>query len=57
MKPIHDNLKAVRKMAVEEGWYSKDGSKWLGEMRFQMLQYRYMQKSAEPVATTAAAEP
>ena len=57
MKPIHDNLKAVRKMAVEEGWYSKDGSKWQGEMRFQMLQYRYMQKSAEPVATTAAAEP
>lgn len=28
------------KMAVEEGWYSKPGSKWQTEMRYQMLQYR-----------------
>lgn len=28
------------KMAVEEGWYAKDGSKWQGEMRELMLQYR-----------------
>jgi hypothetical protein len=28
------------KMAVEEGWYSKPGSKWQGEMKHLMLQYR-----------------
>ncbi len=28
------------KMAVEEGWFSKDGSKWQGEMAELMLQYR-----------------
>ncbi len=28
------------KMAVEEGWYSKSGSKWQTEMKHLMLQYR-----------------
>lgn len=28
------------KMAVEEGWYAKPGSKWQTEMKHQMLQYR-----------------
>lgn len=28
------------KMAVEEGWYAKAGSKWQTELKFQMLQYR-----------------
>lgn len=28
------------KMAVEEGWYGKPGSKWQTEMRHLMLQYR-----------------
>jgi hypothetical protein len=28
------------KMAVEEGWYSKPGSKWQTEMKHLMLQYR-----------------
>lgn len=28
------------KMAVEEGWYAKPGSKWQGEMKHLMLQYR-----------------
>lgn len=28
------------KMAVEEGWYAKTGSKWQTEMKLQMLQYR-----------------
>jgi hypothetical protein len=28
------------RMAVEEGWYGKSGSKWQTEMKHQMLQYR-----------------
>ena len=37
---VVQSIPVSMKMAVEEGWYSKDGSKWQGEMRFQMLQYR-----------------
>jgi uncharacterized DUF497 family protein len=33
-------IPVTMQMAVEEGWYSKEGSKWQGAMRFQMLQYR-----------------
>ncbi|WP_292992530.1 hypothetical protein [Nitrosomonas sp.] len=39
-KDIVQSIPVSMKMAVEEGWYAKDGSKWQGEMRFQMLQYR-----------------
>lgn len=37
---ICQSIPVSMKMAVEEGWYAKEGSKWQGEMRFQMLQYR-----------------
>ncbi|SEN71851.1 hypothetical protein [Nitrosomonas marina] len=37
---IVQSIPVTMQMAVEEGWYSKDGSKWQGSMRFQMLQYR-----------------
>lgn len=37
---IVQSIPVTMQMAVEEGWYSKDGSKWQGAMRFQMLQYR-----------------
>lgn len=37
---IVQSIPVTMQMAVEEGWYSKEGSKWQGSMRFQMLQYR-----------------
>ncbi|MBY0475454.1 MAG: hypothetical protein K2Q13_10410 [Nitrosomonas sp.] len=37
---IVQSIPVTMQMAVEEGWYAKDGSKWQGSMRFQMLQYR-----------------
>lgn len=39
-KEIVQSIPVTMQMAVEEGWYSKEGSKWQGSMRFQMLQYR-----------------
>ncbi len=39
-KEVVQSIPVTMQMAVEEGWYSKDGSKWQGAMRFQMLQYR-----------------
>lgn len=38
--PIIESSPVSMKMAVEEGWYSKAGSKWQTEMKHQMLQYR-----------------
>lgn len=38
--PIIESSPVSMKMAVEEGWYSKPGSKWQTEMKHQMLQYR-----------------
>ncbi|NDI85121.1 hypothetical protein [Undibacterium crateris] len=35
-----ESIPVSMKMAVEEGWYAKNGSKWQTEMKFQMLQYR-----------------
>ena len=37
---VVQSIPVTMQMAVEEGWYSKSGSKWQGAMRFQMLQYR-----------------
>nr|DAH57940.1 MAG TPA: RecT protein [Caudoviricetes sp.] len=37
---VVESIPVSMKMAVEEGWYSKSGSKWQTEMRYQMLQYR-----------------
>jgi hypothetical protein len=34
------SIPVTMQMAVEEGWYARNGSKWQGAMRFQMLQYR-----------------
>lgn len=39
-KEVCQSIPITMQMAVEEGWYSKEGSKWQGAMRFQMLQYR-----------------
>ncbi len=39
-KEVVQSIPITMQMAVEEGWYSKEGSKWQGAMRFQMLQYR-----------------
>lgn len=39
-KEMVQSIPVTMQMAVEEGWYSKEGSKWQGSMRFQMLQYR-----------------
>lgn len=39
-KEVVQSIPVTMQMAVEEGWYSKSGSKWQGAMRFQMLQYR-----------------
>ena len=39
-KEVVQSIPITMQMAVEEGWYSKEGSKWQGSMRFQMLQYR-----------------
>lgn len=38
--PVIESSPVSMKLAVEEGWYSKPGSKWQTEMKFQMLQYR-----------------
>lgn len=38
--PVIESSPVSMKLAVEEGWYSKPGSKWQTEMRYQMLQYR-----------------
>jgi hypothetical protein len=35
-----EGVKVSIKMAVEEGWYTKPGSKWPGEMKPLMLEYR-----------------
>ena len=37
---VVQSIPVTMQMAVEEGWYSRSGSKWQGAMRFQMLQYR-----------------
>lgn len=37
---VVESIPVSMKMAVEEGWYPKSGSKWQTEMRYQMLQYR-----------------
>lgn len=39
-KEIVQSIPVTMQMAVEEGWYAKEGSKWQGSMRFLMLQYR-----------------
>ena len=38
--PVIEGAPVSMKMAIEEGWYAKDGSKWQGEMRHLMAQYR-----------------
>lgn len=38
--PVIEGPPVSMKMAVEEGWYSKAGSKWQTEMRQLMLHYR-----------------
>ncbi len=38
--PVIESAPVSMKMAVEEGWYAKPGSKWQTEMRTLMLQYR-----------------
>lgn len=38
--PVIESSPVSMRLAVEEGWYSKPGSKWQTEMRYQMLQYR-----------------
>ena len=38
--PVVESAPVSMKLAVEEGWYSKSGSKWQTEMRDLMLQYR-----------------
>lgn len=38
--PVVESAPVTMKMAVEEGWYSKPGSKWQTEMRVLMFQYR-----------------
>lgn len=38
--PVIESAPVSMKMAVEEGWYSKPGSKWQTELKFMMLQYR-----------------
>jgi hypothetical protein len=38
--PVIESSPVSMRMAVEEGWYAKPGSKWQTEMRHQMLQYR-----------------
>ena len=37
---IVQSIPVSMRLAVEEGWYAKSGSKWQTEFRFQMLQYR-----------------
>lgn len=38
--PVVESAPVTMKMVVEEGWYSKPGSKWQTEMRALMFQYR-----------------
>jgi hypothetical protein len=38
--PVIESAPVSMKMAVEEGWYAKPGSKWQTEMKYLMLQYR-----------------
>lgn len=38
--PVIDSAPVSIRMAVEEGWYAKAGSKWQTEMKHLMLQYR-----------------
>lgn len=38
--PVVESAPVSMKLAVEEGWYAKSGSKWQTEMRALMLQYR-----------------
>lgn len=38
--PVIESAPVSMKLAVEEGWYAKPGSKWQTEMRTLMLQYR-----------------
>ncbi|WP_431276229.1 hypothetical protein ACQ858_08240 [Variovorax ureilyticus] len=38
--PLIESAPVSMKLAVEEGWYSKPGSKWQTEMKHLMLQYR-----------------
>lgn len=38
--PVIESAPVSMKMAVEEGWYGKSGSKWQTEMKHLMLQYR-----------------
>lgn len=38
--PVIESAPVTMKMAVEEGWYGKPGSKWQTEMRALMFQYR-----------------
>jgi hypothetical protein len=38
--PVIESAPVSMKMAVEEGWYGKSGSKWQTELKQLMLQYR-----------------
>lgn len=38
--PVIEGAPVSMKMAVEEGWYGKPGSKWQTELRVMMFQYR-----------------
>ena len=38
--PVVESAPVSIRMAVEEGWYSKPGSKWQTELKHLMLQYR-----------------
>jgi len=38
--PVIESAPVTMKMAVEEGWYGKAGSKWQTELRALMFQYR-----------------
>jgi hypothetical protein len=38
--PVIESAPVSMRMAVEEGWYGKPGSKWQTEMKHLMLQYR-----------------
>ncbi|BEP44080.1 hypothetical protein [Variovorax sp. V15] len=38
--PVIESAPVSMKLAVEEGWYGKAGSKWQTEMKHLMLQYR-----------------
>ncbi len=38
--PVIESAPVSMKLAVEEGWYAKAGSKWQTELKHMMLQYR-----------------